>query len=73
MAELDRLEQAVAGADAADEAEQSEVVRRLQTMLSRLAQSRSVPDDPGMTSRIESASADEIFALIDSELSGPEH
>ncbi|WP_444546089.1 phosphopantetheine-binding protein [Streptomyces longisporoflavus] len=78
LAELDRLDTMLA-AVSEDERHRQMVRRRLQTMASRLdtsrldipAQATAAGDDPAPADRIESASVDELFALIDTELSGP--
>ncbi|GAA2304550.1 type I polyketide synthase [Streptomyces hawaiiensis] len=64
---LDTLEAALAdGPD--DDPGREELVVRLQMLVSRLTVEAGPEED--MASRIESASADEIFALIDTELDG---
>ncbi|MGX4653559.1 SDR family NAD(P)-dependent oxidoreductase [Micromonospora sp. SCSIO 07396] len=63
---LDRLEATVAARDDADP-ETPQLVARLQAVLTRLTDERAAPDvDP--TARLATASADEIFHLIDTEL-----
>jgi hypothetical protein len=66
MVELDRLEAALAGTDHADLDHQA-VTTRLRALLSRLTAPAEPPEVPDL-GRIESASADELFDLIDSEL-----
>ncbi|MFJ4537479.1 SDR family NAD(P)-dependent oxidoreductase, partial [Streptomyces tibetensis] len=64
---LDTLEAALADCPA-DDPGREELVVRLQMLVSRLTVGADPEED--MASRIESASADEIFALIDTELDG---
>ncbi|MCX4673472.1 type I polyketide synthase [Streptomyces sp. NBC_01381] len=73
LSELDRIDTMLA-AVCEDERHRQMVRRRLQSMASRLgapAQGTARADDPAPADRIESASVDELFALIDTELSGP--
>ncbi|CAL9649966.1 hypothetical protein SUDANB174_06546 [Streptomyces sp. enrichment culture] len=73
LSELDRID-AMLAAVSEDERHRNMVRRRLQAMASRLgtpAEGTAHPDEPAPTARIESASVDELFALIDTELSGP--
>ncbi|MEU6767632.1 SDR family NAD(P)-dependent oxidoreductase [Streptomyces sp. NPDC046853] len=73
LSELDRLDTMLA-AVSEDERHRQMVRRRLQSMASRLdapAQATAQADDPAPADRIGSASVDELFALIDTELSGP--
>ncbi|MEU9356428.1 SDR family NAD(P)-dependent oxidoreductase [Streptomyces griseoloalbus] len=64
---LDTLEAALADGPA-DDPGREELVVRLQTLVSRLTVGAEPEED--MTSRIEAASAEEIFAMIDTELDG---
>ncbi|MFJ8043917.1 SDR family NAD(P)-dependent oxidoreductase, partial [Kitasatospora sp. NPDC096147] len=72
LAELDDLEAALATA-APEAVDQPAVLARLRTLLSRLTES-AAPEEaaagPDFESRLEGASADDIFALIDTEF-GP--
>ncbi|CAM5658265.1 SDR family NAD(P)-dependent oxidoreductase OS=Streptomyces tendae OX=1932 GN=GUR47_30605 PE=4 SV=1 [Streptomyces tendae] len=73
LSELDRVD-ALLAAVHEDERHRNMVRRRLQAMASRLgtpAGGTDAVDEPAPTARIESASVDELFALIDTELSGP--
>ncbi|MFC8571698.1 SDR family NAD(P)-dependent oxidoreductase [Streptomyces sp. NPDC057245] len=73
LSELDRVD-ALLAAVAEDERHRQMVRRRLQSMASRLgapAAGTAHEDEPAPAARIESASVDELFALIDTELSGP--
>ncbi|AUG80451.1 hypothetical protein CFP65_5765 [Kitasatospora sp. MMS16-BH015] len=70
LAELDDLEAALATAAPAA-VDRSAVLARLRTILSRLTESGSAEDPaatgPDFASRLEGATADDIFALIDTE------
>ncbi|MEU9516916.1 SDR family NAD(P)-dependent oxidoreductase [Streptomyces sp. NPDC048224] len=73
LSELDRVDALLAVVHE-DERHRNMVRRRLQAMASRLgtpAGGTDPVDEPAPTARIESASVDELFALIDTELSGP--
>ncbi|CAL9661376.1 hypothetical protein SUDANB140_07022 [Streptomyces sp. enrichment culture] len=73
LSELDRVD-AMLAAVAEDERHRQMVRRRLQSMASRLGApvtGTAHEDEPAPAARIESASVDELFALIDTELSGP--
>ncbi|MFF3504440.1 SDR family NAD(P)-dependent oxidoreductase [Streptomyces sp. NPDC003247] len=73
LSELDRLDGLLA-AIAKDERHRNMVRGRLRAMASRLgttAQGTGDAEDTDPAVRIESASVDELFALIDTELSGP--
>ncbi|MFJ6615939.1 SDR family NAD(P)-dependent oxidoreductase [Streptomyces sp. NPDC091289] len=73
LSELDRIDTLLA-AVSEDERHRQMVRRRLQSMASRLgtpAADTDHTDEPASAARIESASVDELFALIDTELSGP--
>ncbi|WP_171987620.1 type I polyketide synthase, partial [Streptomyces sp. MP131-18] len=70
LAELDRLE-AVLAAGPQDEGERGAIVVRLQTLLARLTETTGGEDAPAPADGIESASAEEIFALLDGRPGGP--
>ncbi|WIX91747.1 type I polyketide synthase [Amycolatopsis sp. DG1A-15b] len=67
LAELDRLEQTL-DALPAGAAERGRITTRLQALLSKWLSAGEPGEDEAMTDRIETASTDEIFAFIDSEL-----
>nr|APD71676.1 type I polyketide synthase 11 [Streptomyces sp.] len=70
LAELERLE-AVLAETPDDATDRNEIVVRLQTLVSRLSETGNAPaGQEDLTSQIESASAEEIFALIDTEFDG---
>ncbi|MDH2430877.1 type I polyketide synthase [Sphaerisporangium sp. TRM90804] len=66
-AQLDRLEQAVADMPV-DEIERTRIATRLQSMLTRLTETIGAADGPDVGARLETASADDVFAFIDREL-----
>ncbi|WP_433796197.1 SDR family NAD(P)-dependent oxidoreductase [Actinoplanes sp. CA-252034] len=66
LAELDRLEALLTGV--ADGGERDAVTARLEAMVSRLTGPAPAEDTPDLQNRIASASASEIFDLIDNEL-----
>jgi acyl transferase domain-containing protein/acyl carrier protein len=66
-AELDELEQRLAPL-AADDSSRLRVKQRLQAILSSLGDGRARADDGAVAQRMQAASAEEIFDLIDSEL-----
>ncbi|SCF06779.1 Acyl transferase domain-containing protein [Micromonospora chokoriensis] len=72
MAELDRLEAALA-ALGSDDRERAAVATRLRDIASRWSDGPTVTGDAELGSRIESASAAEIFDLIDNELGRMTH
>ncbi|MFF7166639.1 KR domain-containing protein, partial [Streptomyces sp. NPDC008086] len=67
--ELRRLEALLLQAPE-DATERHDIVVRLQTLLSRLTEADDEPQSADLTGRIETASAEEIFALIDDQLGG---
>ena len=71
LAELGRLESALAAAPVAD-GTRAEVTARLQTLLSRWLDAPDPAGDPAATAdvagRLEAATADEVLAFIDTEL-----
>ncbi|MCF1594635.1 KR domain-containing protein [Streptomyces muensis] len=67
--ELRRLEALLRQAPE-DAAERHDIVVRLQTLLSRLTEADEERPSADLTGRIEAASAEEIFALIDDQLGG---
>jgi NADP-dependent 3-hydroxy acid dehydrogenase YdfG/acyl carrier protein len=66
LAELDRLEAALAGVRRDDQLEK-EITVRLQTVLAQWTAGRRETGE-SVTERIQDASADEVFAFIDNEL-----
>ncbi|UAL71813.1 SDR family NAD(P)-dependent oxidoreductase [Streptomyces angustmyceticus] len=71
LAELDRLEDVLGGV-AQDDPQRARIASRLQTLLARWSE-REAPetesaDDSGVSDRINSATADEIFDFIDNDL-----
>nr|WP_324611274.1 type I polyketide synthase [Streptomyces sp. FxanaA7] len=68
-AELRRLEALLVRAPE-EAAERRDIVVRLQTLLSRLTEAHDEEPSADLTGRIEAASAEEIFALIDDQLGG---
>ncbi|MEU3862949.1 type I polyketide synthase, partial [Streptomyces sp. NPDC028722] len=69
LAELDRLEAALAAlADGSDDDTRAEIIHRLQALLVRVPAQRSRTHHDDLTTRVQSASVDELFAFIDSEL-----
>ncbi|MEV4881531.1 SDR family NAD(P)-dependent oxidoreductase [Streptomyces cyaneofuscatus] len=72
VAELERLEAALTAVPD-DGPDRTEIVVRLQNLLNRLAGTGGPgqEDQEDLASRLESASAEEIFALIDTELDDP--
>ncbi|MFK4548175.1 acyl transferase domain-containing protein [Streptomyces tendae] len=67
LAELDRLESVLAGADA-DPITRAGVTARLRGLAAQWASADAAPDGEAVTEQISSASTDEIFAFIDNEL-----
>ncbi|AXG81915.1 type I polyketide synthase [Streptomyces paludis] len=67
LAELDRLESALAGADP-DPITRAGISARLRGLAAQWATPGAEPDGEAVTEQISSASADEIFAFIDNEL-----
>jgi len=67
LAELDRLEAALAAA-APDDIARSGVTMRLRQMLEKWQDEEPMPVQAGVTDRIELASTEEIFDFIDNEL-----
>ncbi len=67
--ELRRLEALLVQAPT-DATERHDIVVRLQTLLSRLTEADDERASADLTGRIETASAEEIFALIDDQLGG---
>ncbi|MFC0533386.1 type I polyketide synthase [Phytohabitans kaempferiae] len=67
LAELDRLETLVA-AMPHEEIERTGVTARLQAMVAKLTGALSPADGPGMASRLEGATVDQVLDLLDSEL-----
>ncbi|WP_455678408.1 type I polyketide synthase [Streptomyces atroolivaceus] len=65
--ELDRLEARVA-ALTRDEIERSRVTTRLQTLVAKLTETLAGGQDTGVRNRLETATADDLFDLIDNEL-----
>ncbi|MFF9091457.1 SDR family NAD(P)-dependent oxidoreductase [Streptomyces sp. NPDC014991] len=69
LAELDRLEAALAElADGSDDDTRAEIIKRLQALLVRVPAQRSRTNHNDLTTRVQSASVDELLAFIDSEL-----
>ncbi|MET8765928.1 type I polyketide synthase [Streptomyces sp. NPDC004658] len=70
LAELDRLEAALLGADAPDDEEtRSAVAARLKELLARITVADTPGDDASdVTGSIEAATADDLFAFIDNQL-----
>ncbi|AYN42590.1 SDR family NAD(P)-dependent oxidoreductase [Streptomyces dangxiongensis] len=69
LAELDRLEAALAElADGSDDGTRAEIIQRLQALLVRVPVQRSQTNHNDLTTRVQSASVDELLAFIDSEL-----
>ncbi|MEU9993691.1 SDR family NAD(P)-dependent oxidoreductase [Streptomyces sp. NPDC048045] len=69
LAELDRLEAAIAGLPAdTDDRTRAEIIQRLQALQARVPAQRSQDDPNDLTARVKSASVDELLAFIDSEL-----
>jgi acyl transferase domain-containing protein len=66
-AEIDRLEQWISTVDA-DEAERRQLSARLQAVVHELNGTDAQTDEVGVTQRIDSATADEMFELIDNEM-----
>ncbi|WP_043542108.1 acyl carrier protein, partial [Salinispora pacifica] len=67
LAELDRLEATVTGL-APEEIERNRVTARLQSMLAKLNETLSTTAGATLVDRLEAASADDVFNLIDKEL-----
>ncbi|MFD8122877.1 type I polyketide synthase [Streptomyces albidoflavus] len=67
LSELDRLETSLA-AVASDDGDRAQVTDRLRGLLSAWTDSRPVPGDGGDPTDLASASADELFDLLDGEL-----
>ncbi|WP_254398470.1 SDR family NAD(P)-dependent oxidoreductase, partial [Streptomyces sp. AC558_RSS880] len=69
LVELDRLEAALAElpGDTEDDV-RAGIVQRLQALVARVPAQRTQTDGNDLTSRVESASVDELLAFIDSEL-----
>ncbi|SBT43796.1 Acyl transferase domain-containing protein [Micromonospora auratinigra] len=67
LAELDRLEVTVAGLTA-EEIERDRVTVRLQSLLAKLNETLGASAGATLVDRLESASADDVFDLIDKEL-----
>ncbi len=67
LAELDRLEAAMAASEP-DEITRNGVADRLRQLLLRWSGADSTPESNGVAQRFESASADEILDFIDNEL-----
>jgi acyl carrier protein len=67
LAELDRLESALAGADP-DPITRAGITARLRGLAAQWATVDAAPDGEAVTEQISSASTDEIFAFIDNEL-----
>ncbi|MEW2118305.1 SDR family NAD(P)-dependent oxidoreductase [Streptomyces sp. NPDC005474] len=71
LADLDRLETALLGADAPGDGETlSTVTARLQALLARLIEAQTPEDDDAadVAESLEAASADDLFAFIDNQL-----
>ncbi|MEV5150297.1 type I polyketide synthase, partial [Streptomyces sp. NPDC052727] len=70
LAEIDRLEAALLGADAPDDEEtRSAVAARLKELLGRITAADTPAGDPSdVTGSIEAATADDLFAFIDNQL-----
>jgi short-subunit dehydrogenase/acyl carrier protein len=66
LAELDQLESALSAMPEKNDM-QAEVTARLQTMLSRLMAAQDTPEAAAVTSRLKSATADEVLNFIDKE------
>ncbi|MFJ4696531.1 type I polyketide synthase, partial [Streptomyces sp. NPDC088766] len=75
LAELDRLEAALLGADAPDDEEtRSAVTARLKALLARIAAAEAPEDDAAdVAESIEAATADDLFAFIDTQLGRSAH
>ncbi|MEV6619188.1 SDR family NAD(P)-dependent oxidoreductase, partial [Streptomyces sp. NPDC051051] len=75
LAELDRLEAALLGADAPDDEEtRSAVTARLKALLARMTAAETPEDDAAdVTESIEAATADDLFAFIDTQLGRSAH
>ncbi|ABP55221.1 acyl transferase domain protein [Salinispora tropica CNB-440] len=67
LAELDRLEATVAGLPP-EEIERNRVTARLQSLLAKLNETLSTTAGATLVDRLETASADDVFNLIDKEL-----
>jgi acyl carrier protein len=67
FAEIDQLESVLSGISA-DSAVRAEVTTRLQTVLSRWISAQDLPTAGTVTSRLQSATADEVLSFIDKEL-----
>ncbi|WP_426405273.1 SDR family NAD(P)-dependent oxidoreductase [Streptomyces sp. R-07] len=69
LVELDRLEAALVELpdDTRDDV-RAEIVQRLQALVARVPAQRATADDDDLSARVQSASVDELFAFIDSEL-----
>jgi hypothetical protein len=67
LAELDRLEVTVAGLTP-EEIERNRVTARLQSLLAKLNETLSTTTGATLVDRLETASADDVFDLIDKEL-----
>jgi len=65
-AELDKLE-GMLSSIAADDARRTAVTARLQALISRLDNSKLLPDNNMITDKIYSASDDELFEFLDNE------
>jgi acyl transferase domain-containing protein len=66
-AEIDSLERRISSVDA-DETERRRLSTRLQALVSRLDDAHPSQDDVTVSERIDSATADEMFELIDNEI-----
>ncbi len=66
-AELDRLERWIATADA-DETERRKLAERLRAVVHELNGTDAQSDEAAVTQRIDSATAEEMFELIDNEM-----
>ncbi|MFH9862565.1 SDR family NAD(P)-dependent oxidoreductase, partial [Streptomyces sp. NPDC017202] len=75
LAELDRLEAALLGADAPDDEEtRSAVTARLKALLARMTAAETPEDDAAdVTESLEAATADDLFAFIDTQLGRSAH
>ncbi|MFC9292307.1 phosphopantetheine-binding protein, partial [Streptomyces sp. NPDC057052] len=75
LAELDRLEAALLGTDAPDDEEtRSAVTARLKALLARMTAAETPEDDAAdVTESIEAATADDLFAFIDTQLGRSAH
>jgi acyl carrier protein len=67
FAELDQLEAALSGISA-DSAIRADVTVRLQTVLSRWMSAQDLPEAEAVSTRLRSATADEVLNFIDREL-----